>query len=546
MLAKRAAIYARVSTEKQEKEKTIESQLEELRRFCVSRGFIVVKEYVDNGWSGETLARPGLDKLRDDAAKKLFNIVCIHSPDRLARKFIYQGLVIEELKKKGIKVMFLNRPIGNTPEDQLLLGVQGLIAEYEKAKILERTRRGKLHKARSGKLIGGLPPYGYRYVKDSNGNGRYVIDEREAEVVRLIFNLYLQLRSVRAVARKLLEMGIKPRRGIAWRTSTLHRILRNEAYIGTTYFNKTYGVPADSKRYSRRVNTSRRFRSRSEWIPIKVPAILDLETFSLAQEILRRNHRERASTRYLLSGLVVCGNCGSTFSGEKSHGYRFYRCNNRHRTFPLPRECNARMISAEKLENAIWKTISNAILKPQILVSHVLKLIGRLDKSKKTLEKEKAKLIASRNLLQNKKDRLIEAYTSGTLRKEEFLRKIEEYRNREEEINTKLMEMEGKLKRNVDKQPLMRNVAYFCNLAMERIKSMDFNQKRDFLRLLIDKIIFFSHHRKAIIKGHIPIIEEPSKNPPYLRRITGTEFTMSWNHEQYPNKWLKFELEVRC
>ena len=165
---KKAVIYARVSTERQEKEKekTIESQIEELRMFCEKNGFLIVKEYVDDGWSGETLARPALDQLRDDASKKLFDIVCIHSPDRLARKFIYQGLVMEELKKKGIEVFFLNRPISDTPEDQLLLGVQGLIAEYEKAKILERTRKGRIHKAKEKGIVGSVPPYGYNYVKN--------------------------------------------------------------------------------------------------------------------------------------------------------------------------------------------------------------------------------------------------------------------------------------------------------------------------------------------------------------------------------------------
>jgi site-specific DNA recombinase len=297
---KKVAIYARVSTEKQEKEKTIESQVEELRKFCKKNGFLIVKEYVDDGWSGETLARPALDQLRDDASKNLFEVVCIHSPDRLARKYIYQGLVMEELKKNGIEVLFLNKQISNTPEDQLLLGVEGLIAEYEKAKILERTRRGKLHKARSGKIIGSIPPFGYTYVKDKD----YVINEGEAEVVRLIFNLYIQLGSARAVARKLTEIGVKPRKGIVWRTSTLHKILRNKTYIGTTYYNKTYGAePANKKRYSRRINTTRRLRDKREWIAIKVPAIIDEATFRLAQEKLRRNHKEvrQNSENHLLS-----------------------------------------------------------------------------------------------------------------------------------------------------------------------------------------------------------------------------------------------------
>ncbi len=118
----------RVSTEKQEEEKTIESQIDELREICKREGYEIVREYIDDGWSGETLARPALDKLRDDASKGIFDAVYIHSPDRLARKFIYQGLVIEELRKKGVEVFFLNKKVSDSPEDQLLLGVEGLIA----------------------------------------------------------------------------------------------------------------------------------------------------------------------------------------------------------------------------------------------------------------------------------------------------------------------------------------------------------------------------------------------------------------------------------
>jgi len=398
---RKAAIYARVSTERQEKEKTIESQIEELRKFCERNGFLIVKEYVDDGWSCETLARPALDQLRDDASKRLFDIVCIHSPDRLARKFIYQGLVIEELKKNGIEVLFLNKQISDTPEDQLLLGVEGLIAEYEKAKILERTRRGKLHKARSGKIVGGIPPFGYDYVKDKG----YVINEGEAEIVKLIFNLYIQLGSVRAVARKLTEMGVRPRRGMAWRTSTLHRILRNEAYIGTAYYNKTYGAePVNRKKYSRRINTTRRLRNKSEWIAIKVPAIIDETIFRLAQEILRRNGREVRwnSEHYLLSGLVICGSGGSNYTGERSHGYRFYRCNNRHRMFPLCRECDAKMVSAGKLEKAVWDAISEAVTKPQFLISHIAGLIKKMKEPIEKIKLEKLILIKSKKLIEDK------------------------------------------------------------------------------------------------------------------------------------------------
>lgn len=166
----RVAIYSRVSTERQKEEETIKSQTAQLEKFAQENNLTIVGKYEDDGWSGEILARPGLDKLRDDAPNKLFDVVIILCPDRLARKYIYQEIVIEELKKCGIKVVFLNRQKSeDTPEERMLLGVQGLFADYEKEKIKERTRRGKLHKAKKGLVIGNIPPYGYRYIKK---NGR--------------------------------------------------------------------------------------------------------------------------------------------------------------------------------------------------------------------------------------------------------------------------------------------------------------------------------------------------------------------------------------
>lgn len=179
------AIYARVSTERQEKEKTIGSQIELLEQYAKEKKHTIVKRYIDEGWSGSLLVRPALDKLRDDCAKKEFEAVLISCPDRLARKYVYQEIVIEEIKKSEIEVIFLNRPIADTPEDQMFLGIQGLVAEYEREKIKERCRRGKLHKARKELLVGGPAPYGYRYIKrTAEKNGYYEIIQKEAEVVR--------------------------------------------------------------------------------------------------------------------------------------------------------------------------------------------------------------------------------------------------------------------------------------------------------------------------------------------------------------------------
>jgi len=141
-------LYARVSSDRQEKEETVQNQLEALRTHVQGNGYQLAGGFVDEGFSGASLARPALDQLRDAAAKGDIDLILVHSPDRLARKVAYQAILLEEFQKNGVQVEFLNHPLDDSPEGQLLLTMQGAVAEYERAKISERTRRGKQFWAR--------------------------------------------------------------------------------------------------------------------------------------------------------------------------------------------------------------------------------------------------------------------------------------------------------------------------------------------------------------------------------------------------------------
>src|SRR5437868_9831108 len=170
----RSALYARVSSDQQAHEGTIDSQLSLLRQRIETDGGVVDEDlvFLDDGVSGSTLVRPGLERLRDQAAAGVIERLYVLAPDRLARRHAHQMVLVDELQACGVELVFVNRPLGATPEDQLLLQVQGVIAEYERAKILERTRRGRLHAARCGRIsvLGGAP-YGYRYVDKHTGGG---------------------------------------------------------------------------------------------------------------------------------------------------------------------------------------------------------------------------------------------------------------------------------------------------------------------------------------------------------------------------------------
>ena len=203
---KTAAIYARVSSDRQKENQTIASQTAALKEYDAGNGYSVPSEWVfqDEGYSGSNLLRPGLEALRDLAAEGQIAATLVYSPDRLSRKYAYQVLLLEELARCGVEIIFLKSPAGATPEDQLLLQFQGMIAEYERAQILERSRRGKRHKAQQGlvNVLSGAP-YGYRYVRKSDTSAAYYeVVETEAQVVRLVFETYTQQgMSINAIAR---------------------------------------------------------------------------------------------------------------------------------------------------------------------------------------------------------------------------------------------------------------------------------------------------------------------------------------------------------
>ncbi len=238
-------LYARVSSGKQVEGNTIESQIAALEKQINLDGYRLLSEYkfIDNGYSGSHLVRPDLEKLRDKVTEGKIDKIYIHSPDRLSRKYAYQMVLIEEFEKAGAKVVFLNYEINGNPESQLLLQMQGMIAEYERAKIMERSRRGKIYAANKGyvNVMGGAP-YGYRYIDKHMGGGQalFEINEKEADVVRKVF-LWIgrERTSIGEVCRRLNTMSIKTQKGKErWNKGTIWSMLKNPAYKGQAAFGR--------------------------------------------------------------------------------------------------------------------------------------------------------------------------------------------------------------------------------------------------------------------------------------------------------------------
>lgn len=347
-----AAIYARVSSDAQAQEQTIDSQVADLRRRVAQDGATLndTNCFLDDGVTGSTLLRPALERLRDAAYVGGFQRLYVHSPDRLARKYAYQVLIVDELQKQGIEMVFLNRAIGVSPEEDLLLQMQGMFAEYERAKIMERSRRGKRHAATRGQVsVLSAAPFGYRYIsRDAgDGTGAYEIDEQRAAIVRQVFEWVGRDRlSIGEVTRRLTKSAAKTATGKDWwDRTTVWGMLKNPAYKGSAAFGKTCTGPRRSQLRTQRGDPPlpRRIGSTydteaSRRISIAVPAIVSEELFAAVEQQLTENRQQgresKRGAKYLLQGLTVCGNCGYAYYGKKvsrsaAKGqvpYAYYRC----------------------------------------------------------------------------------------------------------------------------------------------------------------------------------------------------------------------------
>ena len=310
----KAALYVRVSTDKQAEKYGIPSQIEALRKRCLEKDWSPVFDgdkdaFIDDGYSGAELDRPALNRLRQAAREGRVDIVLAYDPDRLSRKLYHQMILAEEFEKQGIKLEFITQDMGTSPEDRMFFNMRGLVAEYEREKIRERTMRGSREKARQGKVVcAGTVPFGYWYNKE-----KATLEENPdtIQTLRLMFYSFAnESLSLQALANKLNRLHIAtPRGGDRWRASTLGIMLRNEVYVGRLHQFKKYRVEPKFKLKSSTKNrkTSTALRSKDEWIVVNVAPLIPLELFEAVQRKLKTNAqlaKRNTKREYLLSGIL--------------------------------------------------------------------------------------------------------------------------------------------------------------------------------------------------------------------------------------------------
>ena len=506
---KPAAIYTRVSSDRQKEDHTIASQTAALIEYAQTQGYAVPPEWTfqDEGYSGATLVRPGLEALRDLSAEGQITAVLVYSPDRLSRKYAYQVLLTEELSRCGVEVIFLKSPAGATPEDQLVVQFQGMIAEYERAQIAERSRRGKRHKAQQGvvNVLSGAP-YGYRYVKKSDHSAAYYeVIEHEAQVVRMVFETYTRRHlSINAIARLLNEQRIPTRtEKTRWERSTVWAMLRNPAYQGKACYGKTELQPRQRitrpLRQRNRLpnrNSANHERPRQEWIEVAVPAVVTEEVFALAQEQLEKNKHfspRRTKKPTLLQGMLVCQQCGYAMyrsSGGRSHRkLDYYRCigsdGYRRLNGPL---CTNRPVRQDHLDEIVWEQVIRLLEDGTLIQSEIdrrREVAQNTDPRRQRgqgLRREQARL-------ENHIERLVSAYQEGLVTFAQLRQRMPDLQKRSQAVESELHSLEMAVVDETRYLKLAESLAGFRTKLRVRAQTLDVRERQQLLRPLVKEIL---------------------------------------------------------
>ena len=521
------AIYARVSSSRQREEKTIDSQLSALKTYAEEQGVTVFPEYIfkDEGYSGSVLVRPGLEHLRDLASEGQIEVVLVYSPDRLSRKYVHQVFLIEEFKRAGVEVLYLTSPTeANTPEGELLLQFQGMIAEYERAQISERCRRGKKHRAKCGSVnvLGGAP-FGYRYNKKTEHSAAsYEVIEKEAELVREIYRLFTEEgMSLGGIARHLNSKEIPTRRGKSWwERSMVWGMLTNPAYKGTAYYGKTDRTERRRATFSPRHwhqkegclprGSSKRARPREEWIEIPVPAIVSDETYEHAHELLEKNRQlSRRNTKEpaLLQGLMVCTQCGYSLHKASSRSTKrtiyYYRCSGTDSSrFENGRICNMKPIRQDSLDELVWAHVIGLLENPVLINEEIERRHQEALKSRST-QRRRETLVKEVTHVRKGMNKLLDAYQEGLMELEELRKRMPMLRKQEQLLNSQLQSLETKALEQSYLLELSIKTEDFLKSLRQSSKKLSVLERQKVIRLIVKEVLVGLD--QITIKHSIPI-----------------------------------------
>jgi site-specific DNA recombinase len=429
--------------------------------------------------------------------------VVVTAPDRLARKYVHQVLLMEEFQGHGCSVEFLERPMSEDPHDQLLLQIRGAVAEYERTLICDRMRRGRLTHLRAGQLLPWTrAPFGYQLDPEHPRDPACLqLDTAAAAVVHEMFAWYLEPQAtVHSIALRLTRVGIltptgKPR----WNVASVRGILKNPAYTGTAYGNRTRIVPATQRKSALLPvgpGVSYRSRPREEWIGVPVPALISLDVFDRVQKKLARNQqcsaRNNTHFSYLLRAMVSCGCCrlGTTARTMMPSGQAYYVCQGRSNALRRAQgqRCTARYIPGRALDDLVWQDVCALLLEPDHLVSALRRAHGG-QWLPQELQARQATLRHALTQLDTAQQRLLDAYLAGVLSLPVFDRKRHELTRRQEALQSQQRQLDAVAQQHITLSLVAESLEAFCAQVRDGLHEATFEQRRALVELLIDRVI---------------------------------------------------------
>ena len=499
----RVAVYARVSTTRQAQAQGIEQQLDRLRTAAAEHGWELDDQHVyrDDGYSGARIGRPGLDRLRDHAALAELDLVLVTAPDRLARNYVHQVLLIDELAGHGCQVEFLDRPMSADPHDQLLLQIRGAVAEYERTLIAERMRRGRQAKLRAGTLLPWTTaPFGYRLDPERPRRADAVrVDPGEAALVAQLFDWYLEPQAtIYRLAARLTDLGVPaPMGGPRWNVASVRGILRNPSYAGRALSNRTQVAPARGRKSAMLPagpGVSHAPRPEADWIAVPVPPVVSEETFAQVQAKLDANQQGAArNTRheYLLRALISCGACRLGCTGRQTAaGYRYYLCRGRTDSLRVAQgeRCTARYIPAGQLDELVWADLCALLTDPAQIARALARAQGGAWLPQE-LQARQATIRQALGQLERQQQRLLDAYLAEVVTLPELDRKRQDLDRRRGTLLAQQRQLDAAARQKLELGAVADGIEAFCQTVRAGLATATFEQRRQLAELLIDRVV---------------------------------------------------------
>ena len=485
----RAVFYGRFSSNNQ-REESIDAQLRAVEDFARKNGYELVGNHADKAKSGTNSSkRSEFLRMIKDAEKGLFEVVIVHKLDRFSMDKYDSALYKRKLKQCGVRLISVTEQLDDSPESVILESVIEGMAEYYSKNLARETMKGLKENAYQCKHTGGMPPLGY----DVNSEKKYIINEREAESVRLIFDMYTTGYSQSEMVNELNERGFKTKLGTVFKSNSIHSILTNEKYTGVYVYNKSAKKDAFGKR------NSHAYKDESEIIRIEggMPQIISKETFEKAQEVLKARKRapgtNKAKENYLLAGLIRCGCCGRHYQGNRRQGknkpmYVSYRCS--YRRLTSSKVCDNKEIRKEYIEEYVLSELERRIFNDKAIPHLVEGINKNLQKKNKVEEEKKEVIINEIKEIDSQINNIVTAIASGFMQ-EEFKVKMDELKNKKSELEFKLSELKSD---EITQVVTENDVRSLLNNFSGYVISRNIPQCKKFIQSFVKEVVIYKEH----------------------------------------------------